>query len=88
MVVIVLHSYIMLQFQLLLLMTLLLFVNFAIIDIGPLIICVLFISFPKYVYPAAPDLAPVATEYAAPEWLCNIISLARYSNTASRCVAQ
>ena len=52
------------------------FIIFAIIDIGPFIICLLFISFPKYVYPAALDLAPMVTIYAASEWLCNIISLA------------
>ena len=63
-------------------------INFAVIDIGLIIICLLFISFPKYVYPAALDLAPVATKYAASEWLCNIISLAQYSTTASGCVAQ
>ena len=40
---------------------------FAIIDMGPLIICLLLILFPKYVYPAARDHAPVATKYAASE---------------------
>ena len=64
------------------------FIIFAIIDIGPLMICSFFLLFPKYVYPAALDHAPVATKYAASEWLCNIMSLARYSTSASGCVAQ
>ena len=38
------------------------FIIFAIIDIGPLIICLLLISFPKYVYQAARERAPVATK--------------------------
>ena len=63
------------------------FIIFDIIDIGPLIICVFFWSFPKYVYLAALDLTPVATKYVVSEWLCNIMSLAQYSTTASGCVA-
>ena len=40
-----------------------LFIIFAIIDISPFIICVLFVSFPKYVCPATLDLVPVTTKY-------------------------
>ena len=52
------------------------FIIFAMIDIGPLMICCLLELLPKYVYPAARDRAPVATRYAASEWLCSIMSLA------------
>ena len=52
------------------------FIIFAMIDIGPLMICCLLKLLPKYVYPAARDLAPVATKYAASKWLCSIMLLA------------
>ena len=40
------------------------FIIFAMIAIGPLIICLLVHSFPRYVYPAALDCASDATKYA------------------------
>ena len=65
------------------------YLNMAIWSVmPPLRVSGLLVSFPKYVYPAAFDLATVVTKYAASEWLCNIMLLAQYSTTASGCLAQ
>ena len=63
-------------------------ITFARIVIGPLWICLLLLRLPRKVYPPALDRAFDATRYAASEWLCSVMSLARNRTVASGLVAQ